>query len=169
MPLDAAAVVELIDRHAAALRALAAQWSDTPEDLVQEAFCRLLTRRKPPDYPGAWLFKVVRNLARTQYQVRRRREAREQRVAVSEEHDNDPGSVVETKEIAAMLQLLEPELRDIVIMRLWGGLTLEEIAVAYGTSVATAHRRYREALEKLRREMGIPCPNQMETNKQAGK
>lgn len=56
LPLEAEQIARLVDRHGAALRALAAQWSDSPEDLVQEAFCRLVQQRQPPDQPGAWLF-----------------------------------------------------------------------------------------------------------------
>ena len=63
MSVDSNSVTLLIDRHAVALRAVAAQWSDTPEDLVQEAFCRLIAQKTPPNEPAAWLFRVVRNLA----------------------------------------------------------------------------------------------------------
>ena len=56
----------LVDRYAAALELYARQWCHAPEDVVQEAFLKLVAQRPPPDQPAAWLFKVVRNGAVTQ-------------------------------------------------------------------------------------------------------
>jgi DNA-directed RNA polymerase specialized sigma24 family protein len=51
----------LVDRHAAALELFARQWCDTPEDVIQEAFVKLVSARTRPENPTAWLFHVVRN------------------------------------------------------------------------------------------------------------
>jgi RNA polymerase sigma-70 factor (ECF subfamily) len=53
---------------------------------------------------------------------------------------------------AALLELPE-EQREAVMMRIWSGMTLEEIAVATGVSLNTAASRYRYALEKLRERL----------------
>src|SRR5438067_11375203 len=86
MPLDAERVAPLVDRHAAALRAFASQWSDSPEDLVQEAFCRLMGQRRSPNHPGPWLYQVVRNLARADHRGKRHREQREAYSPVGESY-----------------------------------------------------------------------------------
>src|SRR5262245_59139465 len=46
----------LIDEHAAALTLYARQWCDAPEDVVQEAFLKLVAQRPVPDSPAAWLY-----------------------------------------------------------------------------------------------------------------
>ena len=39
-------------------------------------------------------------------------------------------------------------------MRLWGGLTLQQIADALGIGVGTVHRRYEAAILELRFKLG---------------
>jgi len=56
-------LARLVDEHAAALVLYARQRCANPEDVVQEAFLRLVEQRQAPDSPAAWLFRVVRNLA----------------------------------------------------------------------------------------------------------
>lgn len=153
MPPDAQSIAELVDRYAAALRALAGKWSNSPEDLVQEAFCRLVEQRQPPHNAGPWLFQVVRNLARDEARRTRRRKTRETDSARPEAVDADPAVGAEARDAAALVEWLAPEMYEVIVMRLWGGLTLQETAEACGLSVATTHRRYHQALEELRQWM----------------
>ncbi len=46
----------LLDEHGAALELFASQWTEAPEDCVQEAFLKLVGQRKPPDRVVPWLF-----------------------------------------------------------------------------------------------------------------
>ena len=71
----------LVDRYAAALELFARQWCDTPEDVVQEAFLKLVAQRPLPDQPGAWLFRVVRNGALNAGLAARRRRRHEAEAA----------------------------------------------------------------------------------------
>lgn len=45
-----------------------------------------------------------------------------------------------------------------IVARLWGGRTLDQIAAAAGYSVSTAFRRYEAGLAALRERLGAPCP-----------
>jgi RNA polymerase sigma-70 factor (ECF subfamily) len=45
------------------------------------------------------------------------------------------------------------ELREVIVARLWGGLTFEAVAALAGTSVPTAHRRYQAGLAQLRERL----------------
>lgn len=159
MPPDAERIVELVDRYAPGLRALACKWSDNPDDLVQEALCRLVAQPRMPERPGPWLFQVVRNLAHDQIRRDRRRRARETRAARPETVETDPALRADAHAAAALLGRLKPDAYEIVVMRLWGGLTLQETAEACGVSVATAHRRYHAALEELGQWMKTHPPN----------
>jgi RNA polymerase sigma-70 factor (ECF subfamily) len=152
-------LADLIADHAAALVLFARQWCDCPEDVVQDAFCKLATAT-PPDDPAAWLYRVARNAAidagrSTRRRVRRERvAARPVRWFAQSEIDGlDAGTAV------AALESLAPELREVIVARLWGGLTLEQIATAAGCSMSTAHRRYEAGIAALRERLGVACPN----------
>jgi RNA polymerase sigma-70 factor (ECF subfamily) len=47
------------------------------------------------------------------------------------------------------LEELPEEQREVVVMKLWGGLTFAEIGEAVGVPANTAATRYRYALEKM--------------------
>jgi DNA-directed RNA polymerase specialized sigma24 family protein len=48
---------------------------------------------------------------------------------------------------------LPPEQREVVVLRIWSGLTLAEVADVTGTSVSPAFVRYRAGLSEIRRIM----------------
>jgi DNA-directed RNA polymerase specialized sigma24 family protein len=54
-----------------------------------------------------------------------------------------------TEHAARLLAELEPDVRELIIARLWGGLTYEEAARLQGCSLTTAHRRYQAGLARL--------------------
>jgi RNA polymerase sigma-70 factor (ECF subfamily) len=150
----------LVNAHGPPLILYARQWSAAPEDVVQEAFLKLVTLHQPPREPVAWLYKVVRNAAidagRTT-QHRRQREtavARPVRWFVEREVDGLDAEVA-----VAALQRLPVEQREVVVARLWGGLSFEQIADVAGCSASTAFRRYEAGIDTLRRELRVPCPN----------
>ena len=65
----------LIDCHAGALMLYARQWCAVPEDVVQEAFIKLVQQRTLPEDVLAWLYRVVRNRAMDAGKTSRRRQA----------------------------------------------------------------------------------------------
>ncbi len=71
----------LIDAHAAPLVLYARQWCGAPEDVVQEAFIKLVRQRRPPEDAVAWLYRVVRNGALDAAKMARRRQRRESAAA----------------------------------------------------------------------------------------
>ena len=146
-------LAELIDRHAAALTLYARQWTGTPDDVVQAAFGKLAGRRTWPDDPAAWLFRVVRHAAIDAGKAERRRTRREQ-LAAKPESWFAPNDQLDTATAVAALDALPPEQREVIVARLWGGRTLEEIAALAGCSVSTAHRRYEAGIRALRERLG---------------
>jgi RNA polymerase sigma-70 factor (ECF subfamily) len=148
----------LFDSHAARLVLYARQWCDTPEDVVQEALLRLVRLRTPPDDVVAYLYRAVRNAALDAGKTQRRRVQRESRAARSVtwfvESDVE-GLDAETA--VAALQRLAPEQREVIVARLWGGLSFEQIAAVAGCSTSTAFRRYEAGIVALRRILGESC------------
>jgi RNA polymerase sigma-70 factor (ECF subfamily) len=117
-------LADLIADHAAALVLFARQWCDCPEDPVQEAFCKL-ARASPPDDPAAWLYRVVRNAALDAGRSSRQRVRREQAAARSVLWFAESGvDGLDAGTAVAALEALAPEMREVIVARLWGGLTL---------------------------------------------
>ena len=58
----------------------------------------------------------------------------------------------------AALEALPPEQREVIVGRLWGGMTLEQIAGVAGCSVSSAHRRFEAGILTLRERLGVTCP-----------
>ncbi len=70
-------LARLIDAYAAPLVLYARQWCGAPEDVVQEAFLKLVRQKRPPEDSVAWLYRVVRNGAIDTAKMARRRQHRE--------------------------------------------------------------------------------------------
>jgi RNA polymerase sigma-70 factor (ECF subfamily) len=151
----------LIDAHAAALVLYARQWCASPEDVVQEAFVKLAGRPAPPDPVLPWLYRVVRNAALSARRAEIRRRHHESIAAARQPAWFLPaeGTALDGATVAAALQLLPLEQREVLVARLWGGLTFEEIADLNGTSSSSTHRLYHAGLAALRERLRVPCPN----------
>lgn len=151
-------LADLLADHAAALVLFARQWCDCPEDAVQEAFCKL-ARAAPPADPVAWLYRVARNAALDAGRSARQRVRRERAAARPVLWFAEGGvDGLDAATAVAALESLAPDLREVIVARLWGGLTLDQAAVAAGCSVSTAHRRYEAGIAALRERLGVACP-----------
>jgi RNA polymerase sigma-70 factor (ECF subfamily) len=150
----------LVDHHAAALVLYARQWCATAEDVVQEAFVKLAGQRAPPEQALAWLYRVVRNGALSAARAERRRRQHEARAAERAPAWFLPteGEGLDAEAAAAALQTLPAEQREVLVARLWGGLTFEQIAAVSGLSASAAHRHYHAGLDSLRERLRLPCP-----------
>jgi RNA polymerase sigma-70 factor (ECF subfamily) len=158
MPLSPQHIAALVERHAVPLQVWIGRRCDIAEDVVQEAFCRLAVLDPPPDQPAAWLYRVVRNLAETDRLSGRRRRHREKRVAAPESFNDDLSVRLDVNVAIKAVWQLDDALREVVTARIWGQLTFEEIGEMCSISTATASRRYRSALEQLRKQLRISCP-----------
>jgi RNA polymerase sigma factor (sigma-70 family) len=149
----------LLDEHGAALALFAAQWAQAADDCVQEALIELASQPRVPENPVAWLYRVVRNRAISQFRTDRRREQREQLALRLRPRDGAaPAEPIEANELAAALAALPDEIRETIVARTWGGLNFEQIAALAECSTSTAHRRYEAGLAALRERLQLPCP-----------
>ena len=149
---------QLLDDHGGRLAMYAAQWTDAPDDCVQEALIELARQSPLPERPVAWLYRVVKHRALNAARSHRRRKQREQlawqRRLASQSHDT-PASVAE---LLDALKQLPDEQREAVILKTWGGLTFAEIAEVMDLSTSQAHRHYQQGLEQLRKWWDSSCP-----------
>src|SRR5215469_4443296 len=160
---------ELLERlakeHAAALVLYARQLCGTPEDVVQDAFLKLVVQKTPPDNPVPWLYRVVRNAALATSRAERRRRHHETIAAAQAPVwfvDSDL-SGLDVAATTAALRALPPAQSEVLVARIWGGLTFEQIGEAVGCSAATAYRSYVAGLSALREKLRVPCPNRPTT------
>lgn len=151
-------LAELIDRHGPALVLYARQWCAGPEDVVQDAFLKLVELRHPPDDPAAWLFRVVRNRALDTARTDRRRQKREAAARPARWFVEPEIDGLDAEQAVAALERLPAELRETIVARLWGGLTFDQIAAVSGCSASSAFRRYEAGIAALRESLGVPCP-----------
>lgn len=158
--VDAELLGRLLDELGPALALYAAQWTEAADDCVQEALMELARQSAVPDNLPAWLYRVVKHKSLNAARAARRRRAREAR-AVADRFvlsqrlgAFDPGDAIA---VVDALEQLEPSEREVVVMRIWAGLTYDEIAVALTVSTSSAHRQYERALTKLRGIFESPC------------
>ena len=121
------------------------------EDVVHGVFLKLLRGQVAmPDAPVAYLYRAVRNTA-----LNARRD--ESRKASFNERDCCFESASGNREAALALESalrdLPCEQREVLIMRVWSQMTLEEVATATGVPLDTAASRYRYGLAKLRERL----------------
>jgi RNA polymerase sigma-70 factor, ECF subfamily len=144
----------LYERHGPALVAYACSFlpdSAAAEDAVHAVFLRLLRNEiETPRSPVSYVYRAVRNEALNA----RRGLKRESSLGEHESLFVHQGG---NREAALTLQKalseLPEEQREAVVMRIWSGMTLVEIAEATELSLNTIASRYRYALEKLRQRM----------------
>jgi RNA polymerase sigma factor (sigma-70 family) len=164
--LTAELLAQLIDAHAAALELFAAQWSQSPADVVQEAFVELARQPQRPQNVAAWLYRVVRHRAYDEHRADVRRRRHEAAAAAKNDRWFRAATQgqLDAHDASAALQGLPEKLREVLLARIWGGLTFEQIGEITQTSAATAFRRHQEALALLRTRLGIPCLDQKKTS-----
>src|SRR4030066_296892 len=153
---------KLYDRHGEALyRFLSVKLGslDDAQDVLQLVFCRLLLyplRWKLARNPRAYLFRIARNEANRFLRKRRRSEiplpAAEAVASAFGESFAGPDEA-STRFVSAALAGLPEEQREVIILKVFQGLTFREIGRVCGESQNTAASRYRYGLDKLRQAL----------------
>src|SRR5438045_1494610 len=118
----------------------ARQWLSAAgaEDAAQEAFVRLMSQPHPPANLKAWLYLTTQRVALDSARANRRRLWRESAVAAETPlFASSPAERIDAAEAEAALQSLSQEFREVLILRIWGGLTLTEIAEITDAAIST--------------------------------
>jgi len=148
-------LTRLLDEHGARLVLYAQQWCRTPEDVVQDAFLRLMRERSAPAHPAAWIYRVVRNGAISASRSEERRLRHESTASRGRQNWFTPtcGEMIDSQAAVQVLQSLPIAQRETVVLRLWSGMSFDQIAQLTETSISTAHRRYADGLQALRKAL----------------
>jgi RNA polymerase sigma-70 factor (ECF subfamily) len=136
----------------------ARQWVRSPadaEDIVQEAFVKFWRRHHKIDN-RALLYATVRSVALDLIRRDSRRARREAEAFSDAEQSVQPSFFFEDESqraLAAAIDRLPHEQREVLVMKIWNDLTFAEIAAALGISNNTAASRYRYALSALKKNL----------------
>jgi RNA polymerase sigma-70 factor (ECF subfamily) len=146
----------------------ARQWCQTPEDIVQEVFLLLMRESTAPQNAVGWLYRAVRNKALNAARSSRRRAHHEAQAAQRDEPCllASVDDRLDAAAAAGALADLPLEQREVIVARLWGGLSLEETARLTGSSLSTAYRRYQQGIALLRERLDGKC-RETKTQQQA--
>jgi RNA polymerase sigma-70 factor (ECF subfamily) len=149
---EEAAFVELYDACADRLHHYAAVRlgsRDAAADVVQSAFLNAVKSRRKfrgVENPTAYMFRVARNEA-----IRAAKRAAARPLPTQELFATATGGPSDDAEVLAMaLARLDADDREIVELKIYGGLAFREIADVTGLPQGTVATRYRRALESLR-------------------
>lgn len=147
----------LLREHSPALVLYARQWTAHAEDCVQEAFIRLAGCRQVPRDPVCWLYRVTRNQAINAARGERRRRDRERAAAKEQRWVRSSALDLDPETVSRALDRLAADAREIVVARIWGDLTFEQIGRIVGAGSSTVHRKYTQSLGELRKWLDETC------------
>ena len=143
--------------HGARLRLVARQWTRSDadaDDVVQEAFVRFWKhQRHLPGNPNALVVTSIRRAALDLLRRSDRRVLRERAVAADADVTEwfEPEADPRLQALASSLGSLPPEQREVVVLKVWGDLTFDQIGEQLSISPNTAASRWRYAMDALRK------------------
>jgi RNA polymerase sigma-70 factor (ECF subfamily) len=135
------------------------QRPDQAQDVVQEVFLKLhkaLVRKRPPiTNVSSWLYRVTHNQAVDLLRREKRYAAVDDEVLAQQEAPEDASSVAqlpraEARAMAvAEVQHLPLELRQVLLLKIIEGMTLQQVSEVTGESISTVHYRLGKGLRLL--------------------
>jgi RNA polymerase sigma-70 factor (ECF subfamily) len=121
-------------------------------DVVQQVFVSLMRQRRAIDALDRYLRRAVRNEC---FSVARRQVHSRLEPAMLEPVDPAGDDPEQRAVIAQALDALPIEQRETVHLKVFEGMTFQEIADLSGESINTIASRYRYAMDKLRTMLGV--------------
>jgi RNA polymerase sigma-70 factor (ECF subfamily) len=143
---------------------------DAADDIVAETFLLAFRHRDryDPARPDArpWLYGIATNLIGRHrraeirlYRALARTGADPVTEPFTDRVDDRVSASTASRQIATALATLSADLRDTLLLVVWGGLTYEEVATALGVPSGTVRSRVSRARSKLRRTLGDADPS----------
>jgi RNA polymerase sigma-70 factor (ECF subfamily) len=153
------------------------------EDLTQECFVRVIEsirKRRLPDQLKPWIYRIAANLCKDLWRKSsyKNEQLQEQNEHLQEQFGQDfkSGDTVTSiferqadreRVIGALLQL-HPEKRNLVVLRFYQELKLDEIARTLDIPLSTVKSRLYQSLAELHRLLNEEEQSQMEPSRKGG-
>lgn len=166
---DRNAISKLIERHSRRVRDyinMLVKDRDVAEDIFQETFIKAVRVIDEGRYTDngkflSWVLRIAHNQVIDHFRARRQDKSVSEseagydvlgslRFAERTVEDEMVGAQIE-RDVRALVELLPPEQREVVLMRYFSGLSFKEIAEQTDVSINTALGRMRYALINLRK------------------
>lgn len=156
MPNDTTGFAEVYDAHVQKIYAFVyyrVQHREIAEDLTSSTFLKALD--KYASFKGgnvrAWLYRIARNTVTDHYRTHRPPADLEtvQNMQSASNPAHDAEKRMQLERVRAELSKLPEDQRDIIIMRVWDGLTHAEIAEVLGKSEASIKMQFSRSLRHL--------------------
>lgn len=161
---------EWLREHASQLLLFARQQARTTEDaedILQDALIRLARKEADGEFIGgqeAWLSYVFASIRRLAVDYgrksdRRRKREDEANAEIAEDAGDDPwfSSAAADEELKEFLEdemkKLPPKFSEVIVLKIWGEQTFQQIADMLETSLNTVASRYRYGLDMLRKAL----------------
>jgi len=151
------------------------------EDIVQNTVIKILQKRDSFDFAKgtyeAWSHQIcIREIYDVLRELRKVGKLRQWQPDLSEEEPEEwldrmnrtpePGGDLDSRLMAEeLLESLDPEKRQILRLKHWEGMSVEEIAELFGSNPATIKQRIYRAAQELRRILTEPCVESSERAK----
>ncbi len=151
--------------HGPKLLAFANQWAGCQadaEDIFQEAFVRFWQSRDGAREPLLYLYRCVRNVAIDWTRAQERRQRHEQALGrvwrpAQRKAGCPADALLEQSEMEQSIQEALSKLpgnqREVVVLRVWSGMTFDQIGKVLSIPLSTAHAMYGAAMHSLHAEM----------------
>lgn len=132
--------------------------TETAEDLTSKVFFKALkniSKFDPETNFNSWIYRIARNIVIDYYRLKK------EESNIDDFYDLDDGEDIEIdfdnkrkiEEVKKYLSNLKTEQREIIILRVWEGLSYKEIAEITGKSEESLKMMFSRVIKKLRKEL----------------
>lgn len=133
----------------------------TAEDITSEVFMKALSsiRGYKPERAGfsTWLYTIARNTVIDHSRAIRPTQGLEEALEVTSTDNpfRDSANRIELEHVLEQLKAFSVRQQDIVLMRIWDGMSHREIAQVLGLSEANVKMQYSRTLKALQQKVGL--------------
>lgn len=134
---------------------------ETAEDLTSQTFFKALKQIRQFDPEkgvfSAWLYRIARNTVFDHYRAQRPTQDIDDAWDLSSNDDieRDAHARLQLSEVQEYVSKLKSEQRDVVMMRVWGGMSYQEIAEALGKTEGACKMIFSRTMKELRKAMPL--------------
>jgi RNA polymerase sigma-70 factor (ECF subfamily) len=156
---DKEALAELIKRYQAPLRYFISRMSMSPEmaeDIFQETWLTVLKRintLKNLDAFSVWLYRIARNKVYQQLRKKKMLSNLDENITAQNSSEDDVFSVEDAAKIHRCLKDLQPEHREVLMLRFLEQMPYQQISEVINCSLGTVKSRIHYAKLALKKEM----------------